>query len=204
MPLCEWMEVGPNNPFDARILNVLPVTQTMTSVSKDPEVARRFVELRGSDGTELRDSEITDAQTVSIGLEVHVHNGFVDGPLFKSGAMEEKWDIYAYDSVLYFARSWSGDLIYKAPFAQSGGAIKIESVEVSANHADKVDQTLFFLLTSHVLGQPWPNPIPDEGPSDPNEIALLSYSLFGRKACAATYSDVTDISLLVERESNDR
>ena len=203
-PPCTWLEVGPDNPFDVRILNILPVTQTMTSFTQSKKLAQSFVDLRQSDGSELPDVNIADAELVSCALKISMPNQLDDGPLFKAAEMEDKWDIYTYDSTFYFARSWGGELIYKAPYRVREDAVQIDEIQAAPNHVDKADQTVFFLLTSHVLGQPFPNPIPEGLPDDADQIAMHAFSSFGRQACCATYSDVTKVSLVDTSGSTDR
>src|SRR5262245_3052913 len=117
-----WLEAtDPKNPFKVRLLNCLPVSQTMMSTTSDQHVAARFLERRRNDGRRHC------AQTPEDPLEVHCRlqypiegEGLVaDGPLHKSSEMEDKWDIYLHDGFLYFARSWTGDLVARCAVSQA-------------------------------------------------------------------------------------
>jgi hypothetical protein len=54
-----------------------------------------------------------------------------DGPLFVAQQMEDKWDIYLYESNLYFARSWTGDLVLRAAIVFKEKVAAITEVEAS-------------------------------------------------------------------------
>jgi hypothetical protein len=196
-PSCEWLEVGPENPFNVRVLDVRPLTQTVTSMTENRDIAKSFVDLRQCDGSRLLKIEIEGVVRVPCELSLPFGNGLSEGPIFKASEMEDKWDIYVYDSVFYFARSWAGNLIYRAPFRFNDGVVRISAIESSPGHVQKADQTVYFLLVSHVLGQSFPNPIPDETENDAEQIAWQSFASFGRKSICATYSDVTAVSLAI-------
>jgi hypothetical protein len=118
----------------------------------------------------------------------------IDGTgLFIAQQMEDKWDIYFFDGYLYFARSWTGDLIFraKANFSDRGmiiSSIDAKSQAVGGDHSLAIRQ-VDFLIKSHLLKQEAPHPIPANLPEDPQRIALYSFQLFGRWASYATYED---------------
>ncbi len=193
-PTYAWLEPGPENPFGVRVLDVRPFTQTMISTTSDQDVAARFVELRQSDGSDLIGTSIEDSISIACDLRVPLPEESADGPLFKAQAMEDKWDVYAFDSVMYFARSWTGDLIYRAAYQLDETGAVITRIESAPDHSYKADQAVLFLVMSHVLGKPFPHPIPDDFGGDTQVIAVYSYSLFGRQAICASESDITKIA----------
>jgi hypothetical protein len=203
-PPCEWLDVGPNNPFDVRILNVLPCTQTLTSTTQNRDIAKSFVELRQSDGSQFRNVKIEGGVNVSCDLNIPFPDEIDDGPIFKASEMEDKWDIYVYDSIFYFVRSWLGNLIHRAPYFMKEGVVNISAIESDPAHLEQADQVVYFLLVSHALGRPFPNPIPPGMGDDAEQIALHSFASFGRIACCATHSDLTDVSLAERVEPTDR
>jgi hypothetical protein len=105
--------------------------------------------------------------------------------------MEVKWDIYIYDSTFLLARSWTGQLNYRAKAEVTADAIRIRSIETMAHLAEIAPQAVYFLIGSHAMGQVLPHPIPRDTPEDPHHIALVSFSMFGNKACYASYEDTT-------------
>ena len=188
-----WHEPGPDNPFAMRILDIRPLTQTMVSTTSNPEIAQSFVELRKSDGSDLASQRI-DPVTVKKCNLVLPHNGeALEGIVSKADSMEVKWDIYAYDSHFLFARSWTGNLIYRASFEVSDNALTVNRVESVPAHEDKAIESVYFLLVSHAMGRVIPNPINDSTIDDPEQIALASFNEFGNRACFATFDDVTKV-----------
>ncbi len=191
----EWLEPGTGNPFGIRVLDVRPLTQTMLSTTKNPDIAASFARLRQSDGSDLTAFSVDEFVSISTELHVPLPAPPADGPLFKAQAMEDKWDIYSFDSSLYFARSWTGELVHKALYRFCDGELIVTSIESAPDHSHQADQVVLFLLVSHVLGRPFPNPILDFFRGDPQQIAMYSYSAFGRHALFATEDDVTKVPM---------
>ena len=54
-----------------------------------------------------------------------------DGPLFVARQMEDKWDIYLYDGHLYFARSWTGELVFRAVIEFAAPQAVLTTVEAN-------------------------------------------------------------------------
>ena len=191
----KWHEIGPDNPFGVRFLDVRPLTWNVVAATKEQRIAESFSRQRQTDGREFISAEITDSTTIACDLRIP-HNGQpLEGIVFKSDAMEVKWDIYVYESVFLFVRSWTGELQYRA-FAKIGSdSIQIARVETSRGNVETASQTVFFLLGTHAMRRVLPHPIPSFIPSDPKSIALLSFSMFGKLACYATYEDFTRIPI---------
>lgn len=190
-----WHDPGGNNPFGVRFLDIRALTQTMVSTTANPEIAKSFVNLRASDGTDLVPAELDPVSVEACDLRLP-HNGVaLEGIVFKANAMEVKWDIYAYDSKFLFARSWTGELVFQANFEVSDSEISIGRVAAAPEYGDKSSQYVYFLLVSHAMGLVVPHPISDSTLQDPEQIALLSFSEFGNRACFATFEDVTQIPI---------
>ena len=109
--------------------------------------------------------------------------------------MEEKWDIYIYDSTLIFCRSWTGIPHYRAKVEISPSSIRINQIETSSEQAEIAPQVVYFLAASHAMGITIPHPISKDVSDDPMDIASHSFSHFGRFACFATREDVTQVVL---------
>ena len=109
--------------------------------------------------------------------------------------MEVKWDIYAYDSVFLFVRSWTGQLMYRAFATVGDSEIRIRRIETPSDEADTAPQSVYFLLATHAMGRVLPHTIPRNTPDDPEVIGQLSFSLYGRIGCYATYEDITQIQV---------
>src|SRR5262245_24490526 len=187
----KWYDVGPDNPFGLRVLDCRPLSWSMVSTTADLKVAESFDRLRGSDGRDLIERAIPKPVRVPTSLRFP-HNGEpLDGIVFKAREMEDMWDIYIYDSVFLFARSWTGDLVYRARATVGSKEIDITEIECSAEQQGLAAADVFFLLASHAMGRVLPHRVPCEPTESPFTIALLSFSLFGRYGCYAAFDDIT-------------
>src|SRR6185503_13037227 len=97
-----WLERH-ENPFGIRVLDCRPFTRGMISTTSDPAIARRFLELRQSDGSDQRGARPQEPVETACELVFPSDGRSAGGPLFKAQEMEDKWDVYLYDDVLYFA-----------------------------------------------------------------------------------------------------
>lgn len=188
----KWYDVGSDNPFNKRILDIRSFTGTMVATTSDKSIAKQFQQLRNSVGEEYRGVQIPNSRLTHSDFE-YPHNGSeLRGAAFKADSMDCKWDIYVYDNQFFFARSWTGDLVYKAQAEILPDKIILKGIE----HKSKIDSTealnaVHFLMKSHALGQPFPHKVPLEI-TDEKEIAMWSFSQFGNRACYATYDDIVD------------
>ncbi|MDB4778008.1 hypothetical protein OAG68_00965 [bacterium] len=191
----KWYDPGEDNPFPVRILDVRGLTWTVIATTSDAKIAESFNNQRQSDGRENIDADIENSQTVSCEL-VFPHNGDeLEGIVYKSDSMDVKWDIYIYNSIFFFVRSWTGKLQYRAFAEITDTEIRINKIETSANHVETAPQAVYFILGTHALGNVLPHTIPRDMPDDPQEIGLLSFSMYGNLGCYATFEDITQIKI---------
>src|SRR5262249_29722984 len=155
-----------------------PFSTTMISTTSDPAVADSFGRLRGDSGEGHRGRHPADTVTVPCGLSYPSPGGSRDGPLFVARQMEDKWDVYLYDGHLYFARSWTGDLVYRAAVEFRGDEAVVTAVEVGRARAGDdpglAVRAVDFLLKSHVHGREAPHPLPRGLPEDTRTLAVYS------------------------------
>ena len=192
----QWLEPGSGNPFGIRLLDCRPITWNLIPTTGDLQIAARYTALRSSDGRDLVGHPIQNSVRLTTSLALP-HNGApLEGVASKADAMEVKWDIYIYDSVFLFARSWTGELRYRA-FAVVGHTdIRILEIDCSADDAALAAPTVYFLLATHAMSRVLPHQIPRELASeDPETIAMWSFAQFGRFGCYATTADITAIPL---------
>jgi hypothetical protein len=196
----KWYEIGEDNPFNKKILDIRELTWSWLSTTSDESIARRYIELRGSNGRYLIDASLRNASSVDCNLS-YPHNGEIfSGIIFKADSMEVKWDIYVYNNVFYFAKSCTGDLVYKAHAVFSDTEIRINRIEFVADEIlkdepDLAKHNVHFLIMSHALNRMYPHQIPASIPDDPKTIALYSFALFGKRACYATRDGILDIEV---------
>lgn len=187
------------NPFGVDLLDCRAFSGSMIATTKDPKVAESFTMLRRSKGEEHRGAPPEQEAICPCDLR-YAHSGDVeDGPLFKAESMEDKWDIYLYDNYLYFARSWTGTLEYRARITFDGQEAHVVAVEARRELVEDdpayAVAAVDFLIRSHLYGQPIPHPLPRAAGEDPRQLALLSWSMYGRKGLYGTFADTTRIRM---------
>lgn len=191
-----WLPAESANPFGVHLLDCRPITWSLIATTGDPQIAARFVELRRSDGRDLIGQRMDHSVHLERSLTLP-HNGApLEGIVSKADVMEVKWDIYVYDSVFLFARSWTGDLRYRA-FAEVGRAdIRISAIECFPEDAELAASTVYFLLATHAMGRVFPHQVPEGLTTEGSRaVALWSFAQFGKLACYATVADITSIPI---------
>jgi hypothetical protein len=196
----KWYEIGPDNPFNKRILDIRSFTLNMIATTSSREVAEKYDKLRSSMGDEYIGMRVNDSIVSHVNL-VYPHNGTVlEGVVFKADSMDCKWDIYAYNDYFYFVRSWTGDLTFKAHFKITSDSLIVDAIEHAK--ADEIKDTIndvHFLLISHAMGRPFPHKVPD-GITNEKEVAMWSFSFFGNRACYACFDDITDTVVMAKEQ----
>ncbi len=191
----QWYEAGPENPFGIRLLDCRPLTHSVVATTSDRSVAERYNLLRASDGRDLITAPIIDSVRCPASLRFP-HNGAVlDGIVFKAPSMDVKWDIYIYDSVFLFARSWTGELRYRAFATVGPSEIHVTEIECPNFEAKIAASHVYFLIGTHAMGRVLPHRLPEGTSEDPMTMATLSFSLFGNLGCYATLEDITAIPI---------
>lgn len=197
----EWHEVGAEgNPFNKKILDVRSFTWKIVATTQDKNIAESYGRLRHSNGKEYIGTHVENSQISEISLE-YPHNGeHLEGVVFKADSMDVKWDIYIYENIFYFTRSWTGELTYKAYCKILPDKIIIEKIEypndISINLAKS---NIHFLLKTHAMGQVLPHQVSNDMETN-MEIALYSFQQFGNKGCYACFDDITDTTITIKEE----
>ncbi len=193
----KWYPVGAGNPFDVPIVDIRSFTLNVTATTQDQNIAENYSRSRNSDGSEYVGEEPPGAMSHSVDIS-YAHNGEkLEGTVFKSPAMEVKWDIYAYGEWLYFVRSWTSDLIYKVHYENTGDQLKIDKIITPEGYSKSEAENVQSIMLTHVLGQVWPYYIPEHlHESANNEVALFMFSQFGSMATLATKDSVLGLNLI--------
>lgn len=200
----KWHDLGKGNPFNKKILDIRSLTQTMLSFTKDKTIAKLFNKQRQSIGEELIDTKLPSSKTISTNL-VYPHNGTkMEGAGFKAKCMEDKWDLYFWNGIMYLTRSWTGEVVYKAYTAVAETYFTITKIEYSENQYTQEDPSLVidnvhFIVMSHAFGRPFPNRVPKKLITE-KEIALYSFSQFGHNCWYATYDTIID-TVVIPKET---
>jgi hypothetical protein len=103
---------------------------------------------------------------------------------FVPEAMEDKWLAFYEEPFLFMHRSWTGDLVYRIRFEQSGGAVATECVmsrgALGPDDPAYAATLLSFLVRAVILGQDVPFPQPPGGPVGPPGVLQHALSGTGR------------------------
>ena len=194
-----WHEISKHNPFNKRILDIRSFTQHILAFTKDKYVAELFNKQRHSIGKELTNTEIPESKTINISL-IYPHNGSkIEGAAYKAKCMEDKWDIYGWDDIIYFTRSWTGEVVYRAFISISENNFEIKKIEYIPDEYNENDQSLVvnnvhFLIKTLAFNAIYPHKVP-MGLINEKDIALYSFSQFGHNCWYATYDDILDVTV---------
>ena len=193
VPPLVWLPPEQNS-FGVRVLDCRDFCKFMKNANCDPGVSQRFAELRRSSGEEHRGRSPQSPRQLPCKLCYRLRGGLRHGSAFRAKSMEDKWDIFFFENALYFARSWTGELAFRAQVRIVPGELSVNSIEAGADGmADEVHaiQHVDFLIKCHLLRLEVPHPLPESLPDDPFRIAVYSFRQYGRWAAFATYADTT-------------
>jgi hypothetical protein len=177
------------SPFGIEVLDCRQVALSLTTTAGDASIAARFGSLRRSDGSELRGLVPEDGVEVHGSLSYPGGGVAAVGPLFKAEEMEDKWDVYAYDDAWYFARSWTGDLIYRADVERVGDELTIRRAVAGDFDGVNAIRCIDFLIKSHVFGGVDPTHCWRNCAKNTGQLVMGSFSLFGRRGLFGTFED---------------
>jgi len=188
----KWLEAE-DNPYGLRVLDCRDVTSKLVSSSQDQSVVDQFLHLRSQSVDRVSDQLPEDAVTIPCSLEYPSMDSLSDGLNYLAEMMEDKWDILHKDEHLYFMRSWTGHLIFRAHLVIDSDSVKVDRIRAAASmlteeltyNICQVD----FLIKSHLYRREVPHPIPVELPDTPSDIVLFSFSQYGRWAFFASYEN---------------
>ena len=201
LEMVRWLPAA-QNPFGVDVLDCSVFAGTMVAMTSNADVAKRFTELRESDGHHCRDQD-PNALTMACHLE-YPSDSHTEGPIFKAAQMEDKWDVFLLESNLYFARSWTGDVAYRVPVIFRNGLAIVREIHGDREPGASEDPlgTVDYLMKSHVYGLVAPHPLPQIDRTNTRDLALWSFGRYGRRGVCGTMADVTHLA--VRREQDGR
>lgn len=187
-----WLAPAENR-FGIRCLDCREFARQLVSSTGEPSVAGTFTMLRSSQGEHVRGRLPVNTLMVPCLLEYPPLKGAIDGPVYLAGEMEEKWDIFLFDGQLYFARSWTGALVFKASAEFSRTGVRILTVAADAKAAGRdpryVTAQVDFLVKSHLYHLEAPHPLPEGLSEEAEQVAMFSFGQYGRMAAYATFEE---------------
>jgi hypothetical protein len=169
----------------------------VSATSKHEETAKTFLLSRSSDGR----NHIGDQPENMTSFEsdyIFPNRGEVpEGPIFKALQMEDRYDIYQYNDVIFFIRSWGQKMAMRVEIERLDDGIRLASFQYDTLRYPNDDfalKTCEYLLKSHCIDMITPHPLhPKLDPK--SEFALLSYSFseFGRRAWQGSFENTLGI-----------
>jgi hypothetical protein len=197
-------------PFGVEILDCIPSARGMLATTSDPQIARRFGQLLTREDLLARTP--ADVREVPCDLTYTLREPLVEGPVFRSRKMEEKWDVYFYDGQLYCTRSWTGHVVFRAGLEQAAVQAHVRRIEFSLEKiipCDSADdefvlQIFDFVVKSHVAWVMSLHPLPPSSQEEsPRTLALFSFSLYGQRGLYGTFADTLTTRTMPFQEFSD-
>ncbi len=189
LPDIAWVD-GANNPWGVPILDVRPVTQNMTSTSRDPRSAENAVSFAREAGASFRGVEPAVSRPIGAGLRYRIAGPLSDGALFCPTQMEHKWALFYEGHRIVVVRSWRRQVQLVADVVPRAGHIDVTTLHGALADAEEDPEwtvrAFDYLMRSHALDTPYPVPLPDGMEANPGAVAMWCMSLFGKKALYAT------------------
>jgi hypothetical protein len=184
-----WLQ--PNENFwGLTVLDCAEYAQNMMSFTGNPEIAKKYGELRRATGREWPALEFKPIQSVPCNLTYKITRLPADGPVFKSSMMEEKWDIYLYNEHFFFCRSWGGELIHRAVVKSELPTLTVLKVESSQELPEnRAVRQVDFLVKSHLMLAIALHPLPFELGQDVEKQAAHSFACYGNKGRYGTFEE---------------
>lgn len=193
-----WVPAA-DNPFGVELLDCRASAGGMLAMTGNQQVAASFATLRSSDGRQHRGRWPEAPVSRPCDLTYPAPEEPADGPLFKAEVMEDKWDIYLYDQTLYFVRSWTDQLEYRARVEFGKGVASVTEVTSRPPMAERDGpypvQIVDYLIRSHILGMPIPHPLPESIDRNLETLTLFSFSMYGRRGLYGTFADTRRLRL---------
>ena len=178
-------------PLGIPILDCSEHARSMVAFSGSAAVAQTFVRLRNLSGEELRGQMPERLQRIECHLEYRFRGEIREARLFTAEQMEDKWDITLLWPHVYYCRSWTGQLVFRATAERIDDRLIFRSIDAGPseeNHTFIVRQ-VDFLNKTHVLGLNSVFPLPRKLPDDLNTLTAYAFSMYGRRGLYGAYSE---------------
>ena len=210
-----WIEAA-ESPFGMRVLDCEAFcTQSAVFAAGQPyrAAAERRDAVNRTGGACYRGQSPPGAVRLPCSLRYPIEAGApLGGPLLWANDPAEMWNLFLFDDFLYFARSWSGTLRYRAKVMFLERTVLIRNVEAAAKPVVNERHVLArgrgdilwmdevfvlrqvdFLIKALLYGVLCPAPLPLPGLDAVGTGSLAYYALaeYGRAGRYPTYEDTT-------------
>lgn len=186
-----WIEPT-ENPWNVRLLDLRPISQTMLSTSQNQQMAVNAISYGTEDGRSFYNQRPKNTRTIQTNLWFPIDGSLAPGVLFKPETMEHKWAIYFDGEYLIFIRSWLREVFVIAKTSQKLDHLIIENIIGEFTEGETEAFTisfLNFLLISHCLDEIIPAPLPKELISDTKSAGLWAFSSYGNMAHVGIFEE---------------
>ncbi len=205
----QWIEAS-DNPFEMRVVDCREHCKDSFIYTLDQE-GQSFVDNfrnRALNADQLC-TAFDKANTTTCMLAYPKQPGHIpDGILFLPERMEDLWKIVWMGDYLYFLRSWTGAIRYRAKVSLFDTAMFVTEVQTNPREADLGEEDLAsyqnesfsvrqvdFLIKAILLNLVSPAPLHPKLLPDTTAIASYSFSEYGRIGFYPTFDDTTEFRL---------
>lgn len=194
----QWVEAH-ESTFGLRYLDCRAIALRRRTAASDKTIEGRWARERANDGRRLAGQRPEHALSLTTLLLGPMNEPLpADGPVFKGDHLDEKWDIYLFDGWLYFVRSWSGLLVYRATVRTEMGKMIVEKIDAPSDAADSDPEFCIrevdFLIKTLLYHASVPHPLPRDFKADDDGIAEFSFQRHGDRGWYATWGDTLGMS----------
>ncbi|MCS3795399.1 ankyrin repeat domain-containing protein [Niastella sp. OAS944] len=179
-----------NSPWNIPLLDLRPITLSMLSSSKDPQMATNAVSYGGEDGTVFWGQQPLYDKTITTNLVIPIDGYLAPGVLFIPDTMEHKWAIFYTGENLIFVRSWTRRVHVIAKTIQENDQLIIKSITgefMGDEDPAFTKAVLNYLVISHGINEVVPAPLLKELGPNSKEAGLWAFSMFGNMAQVGTF-----------------
>lgn len=161
------------------------------STTSSEKIAKEFLIQRNSDGQLYRGDNPENAFTHKVKFSYDRAQHPPEGVIFRAEEMEDKFDLYHYDSKIYISRSWTGELVIVVGLKFHDTGFELTTINDKLQKSSEYSlKYVDFVIKSHCFNIINVHPLPEEmKQSEPEEIAKFSFAEFGRRGWYATFDD---------------
>ncbi len=186
-----WIAAS-ENPWNVKLLDLRPISQTMISTSENQQMAKNAVSYGTENGRNFWDIKPESDRTIASNLTFTIDGYLAPGVLFTPNTMEHKWAIYYDGEYLIFVRSWLREVFLIAKTSQANNQLIIENItgEFTEDETSAFTNSfLNFLLISHSIGEVVPAPLPKTLINNTKSAGYWAFSSYGNMANLGVFDD---------------
>lgn len=175
-----------DSPWDVKVLDLRPVSQTMLSFSYNTQGADNSLSYNLEDGASFMNRPPVTNKSIDVDCSVPINQPLEEGVLFRPSEMEHKWAIFYRENKIIIVRSWQREVFVVADTHQEENKLVITKIHgkfIFEEEPEEYTKTaLLFLLHGYCIGDIVPVPIPEDLLGDTNEAAIWVFKNFGNLA----------------------